>query len=219
MAKIKILVVDDHTIVRKGICALLNNENNIEITGEAENGREALSEIEKAPPDVVLMDISMPSLNGLEATRLIKKRFPDIKVLILTMHSSEEYVFEILKAGACGYVIKKAMPTELISAIEAVYRGDSYLSPSISRKVIDKFKINSRSAETETKYQPLTARERELLQLIAEGNTNRQIADLLFISLKTVESHRMNLMKKLDLHNAVELTRYALDQGIINPDG
>jgi DNA-binding NarL/FixJ family response regulator len=217
MSKIRVLLAEDHTIVRKGLRSILNGEADLEVIGEAEDGREAIRKVEQLFPDVVLMDITMPALNGLEATRQIKKRFPEVKVLILTMHSTEEYIFQILRAGASGYVLKQAAVTELVSAIHAVYGGDSFLSPSISRKVIEEY---VRKAETvaENNYDRLTDREREVLQLIAEGHSSPEIAELLHISVKTVRAHRAHLMDKLDMHSTAELTQYAIHKGVIGAD-
>lgn len=217
MKKIRVLVADDHTIVRKGLCALLNSEPNIEVVGEAEDGREAVERIGKIKPDVVLMDISMPSLNGFEATRQIRKGHPGIRILVLTMHTNEEYIFEILQAGASGYVLKKSAPSDLVSAINAVYQGSAFLSPPVAEKVIERLK--GMTVDNETKKVKLTEREREVLQLIAEGCTNKEIAKRLFISVKTVESHRTHLMEKLDIHHAAGLTKYAIQKRIIQPDG
>jgi len=215
MNKIKVLLAEDHTIVRQGLCALLEGEAGLEVIGEAEDGREAIQKVERLHPDVVVMDISMPALNGLEATRQIKERFPEVKVLILTMHANEEYVFQILRAGASGYVVKQAAVTELISAIQAVSQGDSYLSPAISKKVIEEY-IRKAEAMVENSYDRLTDREREVLQLIAEGHSNREIAALLHLNVKTVENHRASLMDKLHIHSTAELTRYAIHKGVIS---
>jgi len=215
--KIRVLLAEDHTIVRKGLRALLESEADIEVIGEAENGREAVAKVQQLLPDVVLMDITMPALNGLEATRQIKKRFPGVKVLILTMHADEEYVFQILRAGASGYVVKKAAPTELVLAIEAIYRGDSFLSPSISRKVIEEY-IRQAEGVAKNSYDKLTNREREVLQLIAEGHSTPEIAELLHISPKTVRAHRAHLMDKLNIHSTAGLTRYAIRKGVISSD-
>jgi DNA-binding NarL/FixJ family response regulator len=215
MNKIRVLLAEDHTIVRKGLRSLLDGEAGIEVIGEAEDGREAVEKVGQLLPDVVLMDITMPSLNGLEATRQIKKRFPEVKVVILTMHANEEYIFQILRAGASGYLVKQAAPTELLSAIQAAYRGESFLSPSISRKVIAEYIQQAEATAEKDSYDQLTDREREVLQLIAEGHPNREIADLLHISVKTVETHRANLMDKLDIHSTAELTRYAIRKGVI----
>lgn len=218
MNTVKILIAEDHTIVRKGLCSILKNEKDIDVIGEAENGKEAIKKVEELTPDVVVMDISMPLLNGLEATLQIKKRFPEVKVLILTVHSNEEYILEILKAGASGYLVKKAAPEELVAAIHAVSRGNSFLSPSISKSVIKKFLQVAGAEAGLEKSSLLTEREREVLQLIAEGHSTRKIAEMLFISVKTVEAHRSHIMEKLDLHNVADLTRYAIRIGIISPE-
>lgn len=215
MSVIKVLLAEDHTIVRKGIRALLDDTPSIEVVGEAENGREAMTKVEQLRPDVVLIDNTMPIMNGLEATRQIKKQFPAIMVLILTMHTDEEYIFQFLQAGASGYLIKKTAPKELVSAIKAAYRGDSFLSPSVSKKVIEEYLRYVVTATHPDKYAQLTNREREILQLIAEGNSNKEIADQLVLSVKTVGNHRINLMEKLDIHNVSDLTRYAIRKGII----
>ena len=219
MDKTRVLLAEDHTIVRKGLRSLLDKETGIEVVGEAEDGREAIVKAEELHPDVVVMDIAMPGLNGLEATRQIKKRFPDMKILILTMHANEEYILQSLKAGASGYLVKKAAPAELISAINAVHKGNSFLSPSISRTVIDEYIRRSKEiSEGEEGFEQLTVREREVLQLIAEGRKTREIAELLYISIKTVETHRAHIMNKLDIHSTAELTRYAIRKGIISSD-
>ena len=215
MSAIKVLLAEDHTIVRKGIRALLDAVTDIEVVGEAENGREAVEKVGQLLPDVVLMDNTMPTLNGLEATRQIKKQFPEIMVLILTMHTDEEYIFQFLQAGASGYLIKKTAPKELVSAIKAVHRGDSFLSPSISRKVIDEYLRHVEETDKTDSYTQLTNREREVLQLIVEGLSNKEIAEQLHLSVKTIGNHRINLMEKLDIHNVSDLTKYAIRKGII----
>ncbi len=218
MNPIKVLLAEDHTILRKGLCSLLNNNEGIEIVGEAENGRDALMLVEKYHPDIVLMDISMPILNGLEATRQIKKRFPQSHIIILTMHTNEEYIYEIIKSGASGYVIKKAAPEELVRAIHAVSQGKSFFSASVSNKIVEKLYQNKNDQENKLEFPSLTSREREVLQLIAEGHTNRKIADILFISQKTVEVHRFHIMTKLDLHSVASLTKYAIQKKIIDKE-
>ena len=215
---VRVLLAEDHTIVRKGLRSLLNGEAGIEMIGEAEDGREAVEKVQQLLPDVVLMDITMPSLTGLEATRQIKKRFPEVKVVILTVHANEEYIFQILRAGASGYLVKQAAPTELLSAIQAAYRGESFLSPSISRKVIEEYIQQAEATAEKDSYDQLTDREREVLQLIAEGHSNREIAELLHISVKTVETHRAHLMDKLDIHSTAKLTQYAIRKGVIRAD-
>ena len=200
MGKIKVLVADDHTILRQGIKSLLDNQEGIEVIGEAKDGREALRIIEETLPDVILMDIAMPGLNGLEATRRIKKKFPRMKVLVLTMYTNEEYIFQILNAGANGYLVKETAFQDLISAIKAVYKNEAFMSPSISKKVINSYIKRAQDDEEKT-CEILTTREREILQLIAEGNSSKKIAEALFISPKTVETHRTHIMDKLNIHN------------------
>ncbi len=218
MTKIRVLLAEDHTIVRKGIRSLLDDQANIEVIGEAEDGREAIEKVEELSPDIILMDNTMPILNGLEATRQIKKRFPEVKILILTMHTNEEYIFQFLRAGASGYLVKQTAPTELVPAIEAVCRGDSFLSPSISRTIIDEFVRQAEATGKWDSYDSLTDREREVLQLLAEGFSSKEIADHLHISVKTVGVHKINLMHKLNLHSQSELTKYAIRKGIISLD-
>lgn len=218
MKNIRVLLAEDHTIVRKGLRSLLDAEAGMEVIGEAANGREAVDKVQQLLPDVVVMDIAMPHLNGLEATRQIKKRFPEVKVVILTVHTNEEYIRQILRAGASGYLVKQAAPRELIAAIHAAQRGDSYLSPSVSRKVVAQYVQRAGAVAEQDSYEKLTNREREVLQLIAEGNSTRQIADLLHISVKTVETHRAHLMDKLDIHTVAGLTQYAIRKGVIGLD-
>jgi len=218
MDKIRVLLAEDHTIVRKGIRSLLDGEADIDVIGEAGNGRDALEKVEQLRPDVVVMDITMPTLNGLEATRRIKKLFPEIKVLILTVHANEEYIFQVLRAGASGYLVKQAAPAELISGIKAVWRGDSFLSPAISGKVIEEYIRQAEAKRVGKSYDNLTDREREVLQLIAEGKSTREIAELLCVSVKTIETHRAHLRDKLNIHSTAELTKYAIRTGMTSPE-
>lgn len=218
MTKIRVLLVEDHTIVRKGIRSLLDDEREIEVVGEAENGRDAVAQAETLVPDIVVMDHTMPLLNGLEATRQIRKLLPQVQVLILTMHTSEEYVFQFLQAGAAGYLVKQTAPTELLSAIRSIHAGDSFLSPTISKAVISEYVRAGENCGRPASDSVLTDREREILQLIAEGHTNQAIGQQLQISVKTVGVHRLNLMQKLDLHNLADLTKYAIRNGIIGLD-
>jgi DNA-binding NarL/FixJ family response regulator len=215
MNTIRILLAEDHTIVRKGLRSLLDGEAGIRVVGEAADGREAVTKVGQLLPDVVVMDIAMPALNGLEATRQIRNRFPKVKVLILTMHADEEYIPQVLQAGASGYVVKQAAPEELVSAVQAVYQGELFLSPSISRTVTQEYARQAEASTGQDHDDPLTPREREVLQLIAEGQPPRQIAHLLCISIKTVETHRAHLMGKLDAHSTAELTQYAIRKGIV----
>ena len=215
MDKIKILVVDDHPIMRDGIRALLGLYDDIEIVGEASEGKEALEKIREMAPDVVIMDIAMPGMDGLEATRQIRKKHPKIKVLILTQYDNKEYITSVIKAGASGYVLKRALGSELVSAIRAVKRGESFLYPSAAAVLIEDYLQKAREEEP---YDQLTAREREILKLIVEGNTSKKIADMLFLSLKTVQGHRLKMMEKLNIHNRTELIKFAMRKGLVNMD-
>lgn len=214
MDKIKVLVVDDHAVLRDGIRALLDVPEDIEMVGEASEGKDALEKAQELAPDIVLMDLMMPGMDGLEATRRLKKKTPKVKVLILSQHDNREYILSAIKAGATGYVVKKALGLELVSAIRAVYSGFFYLHPSVTEPVVTEY---LKQAENEP-YDSLTAREREILKLIADGNTSREIADTLFISLKTVIGHRARIMEKLELHSSTELIKYAIRKGLIAID-
>jgi len=215
MQKIKVLIVDDHTLVRDGIRALLALVADVRIVGEAANGKEALEKVKNLAPDVVLMDLAMPIMSGLEATRRIRKRFPGTKVLALTQYEDREYIVPTIEAGARGFVSKTAAFSELASAIQAIYQGGSFLSPVAAAAVVEECQQKV-SAEGETdSYQNLTDREREMLKLVAEGYTAREIADMLVISLRTVETHKTNLMKKLNIRNKADLIRFAIRKGII----
>lgn len=215
MQKIKVLIVDDHTLVRDGIRALLALIADIKVVGEAANGREALEKVKKLAPDVVLMDLAMPIMSGLEATRRIRKRFPGTKVLALTQYEDREYIVPTIEAGARGFISKTAAFSELASAIQAVYQGGSFLSPMAAAAVVEECQQKVTIEEEKDSYQNLTDREREMLKLVAEGYTAKEIADMLVISLRTVETHKTNLMKKLDIHNKADLIRFAIRKGII----
>lgn len=215
MNKIRILLADDHTILREGIRSLLEDEPDMVVIGEAEEGQTAVRLALQLEPDVVILDIAMPLLNGLEATRQIKHHKPDIKVLILTMHENEEYIRQLLAAGAQGYILKDTAARELIGAIRSVQRGESVLSPAVTRLVIEDY-LRWGDLQPEQNSDGLSAREREVLQLIAEGYTNKQIAEILTISIKTVQAHRTSLMQKLDLHDRGELIKYAIQKKIID---
>jgi len=215
MQKVRVLVVDDHTIVRDGICALLGLAGDIEVVGEAANGMEALEMVRKLMPDVVLMDIAMPIMGGLEATRRIRKEFPRTRVLALTQYDDREYVFPVIEAGAYGFISKTAASSELASGIRSVYRGDSFLSPSVAKLLVEDYQQGTTIKKGRDPYDQLTDREREILKLLAEGYTTQEIADTLVISAKTVEGHKTSLMAKLDIHNRIELVKYALRKGII----
>ena len=214
MQKIRVLVVDDHTVVRDGICALLALAGDIEVVGEAINGSEALRMVKELEPDVVLMDIAMPIMGGLEATRRICKEFPRTRVLVLTQYDDKEYVFPVIEAGACGLISKVASSSELPAGIRAVHHGDSYLSPSVARLLVEDYQHREGQVSHDP-YEQLTDRERDVLKLVAEGYNTQQIADMLVVSPKTVEGHRTNLMAKLGIRNRTELVKYALRKGII----
>ena len=215
MKKIKVLVVDDHTIVRDGICALLALVGDMEVVGEAGNGSEALKMVKALEPDVVLMDIAMPIMGGLEATRRIRKEFPRTRVIALTQHDDKEFVFPVIEAGASGFISKVAASFELASGIRSVCRGDSYLSPTVAKVLVENYQHRG-SRDSHDPYYQLTERERDVLQLVAEGHTTQEIADLLVVSPKTVEGHKTNLMAKLGIHNRIDLVKYALRKGIIS---
>ncbi len=210
----RVLVVDDHAIVRQGLRAILDTEPDIEVVGEAADGREAVRKTLALRPDVVIMDVSMPRMNGLEATARIAKESAEVKIVALTMHSSEEYVYSLLKAGARGYLLKESVSSDLIEAIHAVKAGGTYLHPAISTKVVDGYLKKPHAKSRQGMMDVLTPREREILQLIAEGHTNKEIAGLLVLSVKTIENHRTRIMDKLEIHNVAGLTRYAISQGI-----
>lgn len=213
--KIRVLLADDHTILRDGIRSLIEDEPDMEVVGEAEDGITVVKLANTLKPDVILMDLAMPLLNGLEATRQIRKNQPGAKILILTMHENEEYIRQVLAAGAMGYILKDAAARELLGAIRSVHKGEVVLSPAITRLIVtDYLRWGDLSAQEPS--DGLTDRERQILQLIAEGYTNKQIADILSISIKTVQAHRLNLMKKLDLHDRGELIKYAIQKKIID---
>lgn len=213
--KKRVLIVEDHTLLRAGLRALLAQEQDIEIVGEADNGRDAVRMIDMFLPDLVMTDLSMPGMNGIEAIIDIKRRYPNTRVLVLTIHKTDEYIHESLRAGADGYILKDASHDELRVAIRNVLNGKTYLSPDISAKVINGYLGTNNSSTHVSNWDTLTHREREVLKLVAEGHPNKFIADYFCLSIKTVEKHRSNLMKKLDLHNASTLTAYAIEKGLL----
>lgn len=213
---IRILLADDHNVLRAGLRTLLNNEPDFEVVGEAEDGHQVLQSASTLRPDLVLMDISMPGLGGIETTRYLKEVLPDTSVLVLTVHEDESLLREAIRAGASGYVVKRAAETELISAIQAISRGDMYIHPSMTRALVKDLAPATSPKATGPNQDTLTSREVEVLRLIARGHTNRQIAELLSISSRTVEGHRANLMHKLDLHSRVEVVEYAEQHGLLD---
>ena len=215
MGKIRIVLADDHTVVRQGIRSLLQQDASIDVVGEAENGQDAVLVAKKTLPDVVLLDISMPILNGVQATRQIRKFNPKIKILILSMYNDEEYVREVFHAGAAGYILKQTTGSDLIRAIKEVNRGNAYLSPSIAKYLVSDYRESVKGGKSGREQTGLTPREIEVLQLIAEGNSNKKIAEQLFISIKTVETHRQKIMDVLKIHDVAGLTRYAIAKRII----
>lgn len=214
--KQRIFIVDDHTLLRAGLRALLSQDPDIEVVGEADNGHDALRDIPVLAPHLVLMDISMRGINGIETIVDIKRRNPDARVLVLTIHKADEYILASLRAGADGYMLKDATHDELRVAMRSILNGKTYLSPDISGKVIHGYLGTGRSENVGSSWDTLTHREREVLKLIAEGHPNKYISDYFCLSIKTVEKHRSNLMKKLDLHNASMLTSYAIEKGLVD---
>jgi DNA-binding NarL/FixJ family response regulator len=221
MNPIRIILADDHTLVRSGIRALLQHIPDVQVVAEAGDGRQAVDLIEQYQPDLVLMDIAMPGLNGLEALTRISKRFPNVRVVVLSMHANEEYVLQALRSGAAGYLLKDAATPELELAVQAVAEGKTYLSPSISKQVVDEYlhRTNPDRPMQDSvldAFEQLTPRQREVLQLVAEGHNTQQIAHKLNISVKTVETHRLQLMTRLNIHDIAGLVRYAIRKGIVS---
>lgn len=216
MKKIRVLIVDDHTLVRDGVRALLALVADVEVVGESANGREALEKTRELSPDVVLMDLAMPVMGGLEATRRIRREFPEVKVLALTQYDDSEYVIPIIQAGARGFVTKMGAFSELAAAIQAVYRGESFLSPSAAAALVEECQHETASKGEKDPYYQLTDREREVLKLVAEGHTARQIAKILVLSPKTVEWYRTSLMNKLNIRNRTDLIKFAIRKRVIS---
>ena len=215
MARIKVVVADDHAIVREGVRMILAREQDIEVVGEAGDGQQALDLVASLRPQVVIMDISMPGMGGVEATQRLKAKHPEVQVLALTMHEDETYVFQLLRAGAAGYVLKRAAAQDLVQAVRAAAKGDAFLYPSIARKVVEDYLRRVETGEERERYDGLTTREKEILTLIAQGLSNQQIAEKLYISIKTVQTHRAHILEKLGLHDRTELVRYAIRKGLI----
>lgn len=215
--RIRVVVVDDHTLFRQGIVGLLGSQPDIEVVRQAGSGSEALEVVADAVPDVVLLDIAMPGISGLEATREIRSRFPQVQVLILTMHDREDYLFQALRAGASGYVLKGADVQDLLTAVRSAHRGEVYIYPAMTKKLVADYLSRARRGEDRETYDGLSDREREILGLIAQGMTTPEIAAVLYLSPHTVQSHRDHIMAKLGLHSKAALIRYAIARGLIEP--
>jgi len=216
VGKLRILVGDDHTLVRQGFRKILEERPEWEVVAEASDGREAVRQALSVLPDLAILDIGMPFLNGIEATRQITRRAPAVRVLILSMHSDEAYISQALKAGARGYLLKDSADVDLIRGVRAVASGKSFFSPTVAKMMLDDYVRHSADRETVDRFDSLSEREREVLQLIAEGHSNKAIADLLSVSPTTVETHRGHILQKLDVHNTVELVLYAVRRGVIS---
>ncbi len=215
--KIRVLLADDHAIVREGVKRILTAEPDLDVVGEAEDGLQAVEQAKKLKPDVAVLDITMPGLNGIEATKQIKAALPNTHTIALTMHADDSYVFQLLKAGASGYVLKQAAANDLVQAIRAARRGEAFLYPSVAKAVVADYLKRLESGEGRETYDGLTDREKEILTLVAEGATNQEIAQRLYISVKTVQTHRAHIMEKLNLHDRTMLVRYAIRKGLIEP--
>jgi two-component system, NarL family, response regulator NreC len=213
---IRIVLADDHVVMRNGLKLLLERQSNFEVAGEAINGREAVEICEKEKPDVLVLDIAMPNLNGIEAARQISAKMPQIAIVILSMHSDESYVLRALKAGARAYLLKDSAEADLINAIRAVTEGKAFFSPAISKMLVEDYMRRLEQRGVEDSYELLTTREREILQLLAEGKSNKEVAAMLNLSLYTVETHRGNILQKLNLHSVPELILYAVRKGVIS---
>jgi two-component system response regulator NreC len=215
MAKIRILLADDHTLFRQGIKTLVTSEPDLEVVGEAANGNEAIDKATELRPDVVLMDIGMPGPSSFETTRQIKRDRPETKVLFLTMYDDEDYLVESMEVGGNGYVLKDSPATELLSAVRETYRGGSFLSPRMLAQLVDDFRSRIKSADRVPRFATLTPREKEVLKMLAEGNSVKEVACQLNLSVKTIEAHKFNLMRKLDIHNKAQLVQYAIQKKMI----
>ena len=215
---IRILLVDDHTIVRQGLARMLNDQPDMKVVGEAINGRVAVDKAAELDPDVIIMDIAMPQMGGIEAAKRIKKQLPGTKILILSMYSHEHYIHELLETGVSGYLLKDSSGRDIVKAIHAAMRDETFLSPSISKVLVDTYLSPKKSSSRAERYNQLSNREREVFQLIAEGHTTRQIADMLCVSISTVKSHRAKIMEKLAIDTPVKLVHFAIQLGLVDPD-
>jgi two-component system response regulator NreC len=212
------MIADDHTIVRQGLARLLNDQPDLTVVGEAENGRAAIDKALQLKPDVIIIDIAMPQMNGLEAAKRIRKKLPDTKILILSMYSHEHYIHDVLETGVSGYLLKDSSGRDIISAIHAAMSDETFLSPSISKVLVDTYRSPRKNASSTERYKQLSNREREVFQLIAEGHSTRQIADTLYVSISTIKSHRAKIMEKLGIETPVKLVHFAIQLGLVDPD-
>jgi len=215
---ITILLADDHTIVRQGLARLLEEQPNLKVIGEATDGRHAVEKANQLKPDIVIMDIAMPRLNGIEAAKRIRKNLPETKILILSMYSHEHYIHELIETGVSGYLLKESSGRDIIKAIHAAMNNETFLSPSISKVLMEAYRSPRKSSPRTERYKQLSNREREVFQLIAEGYSTRVIAEMLFVSMSTVKSHRAKIMEKLDLNSTVKLVHFAIQLGLVDPD-
>jgi len=215
---IRILLADDHTIVRQGLARLLEDQPDLKVVGEATDGRMAMEKAIELKPDIVILDIAMPLMNGIEAAKRIRKDLPQTKILILSMYSHEHYIHELLETGISGYLLKDSSGRDIIKAIQAAMRDETFLSPTISKKVVDTYLSPRKSSSREERYKQLSNREREVFQLIAEGHSTREIADMLFVSVSTVKSHRSKIKEKLGIYKTIQLVHFAIQLGLVDPD-
>ena len=215
MAKIRVLLTDDHNLFRQGMRTLLSAEPDIEIAGEASNASDAITFAQELRPDIVLMDVGMPGLSSFEATRQIRKQRPETRVIFLSMYDDEDYLSESVEIGASGYILKDSPADQLVSAIREVYRGGNYLTPRLLARLVDDFRVQNRSSLRQPRFGTLTKREREIMKLLAEGKSVKEVATEFNLSVKTVEAHKFNLMRKLDIHNKAQLVQYAIQKKII----
>ena len=216
-SKKKVVIAEDHQLFREGLKAMLAGKEDLEVVAEAQDGLEAIRNVRKHAPDLLLLDLSMPRLSGISVVNEVRAQFPEMKILVLTIHESDQYVLETFKAGVNGYCIKDASRDELLMAIESVMAGKTFISPGIADEVMEGYLSGRKTLKEKSNWETITQREREVLKLLAEGYMNKEIGDLLNISTKTVEKHRANIMSKLDLHNAAALTAYAIEQGLVEP--
>ncbi len=215
---VRIMIADDHTIVRQGLARMLNDQPDLSVVGEAMNGRMAVDKALELRPDIVIMDIAMPQMNGIEAAKRIRRSLPKTKIVILSMYSHEHYIHDLLEAGISGYLLKESSGSDIVHAIHAAMKDETFLSPSISKVLVDTYRIPRKASSLAERYRQLSNREREVFQLIAEGRSTRQISEMLFVSISTIKSHRSKIMEKLGAESSIQLVRFAIQLGIIDPD-